>query len=232
MKDGRTRVGLMSARIIELAGVPHILSVTRDISRRKAAEEKVESLHQELLAAYDETLAGWSRALNLRDPNTGIHSERVVELTLRLAEAAGIPEEDLVHVRRGVLLHDIGKMGVPDSILLKPGPLTDEEWEVMRHHPVLAEQLLSTIPFLEQTIDIPYCHHERWDGAGYPRGLKRDQIPLAARVFMIVDNYDALLSERTYRPAWEHDEVIGYIRQQAGRVFDPELVKLFLQIVE
>ncbi len=124
--------------------------------------------------------------MNLRDPNTGIHSKRVVELTLRLAEAAGIPEEDLVHVRRGVLLHDIGKMGVPDSILLKPGPLTDEEWEVMRHHPVLAEQLLSTIPFLEKAIEIPYCHHERWDGAGDPRGLKRDQIPLAARVFMIV----------------------------------------------
>jgi len=137
-----------------------------------------------------------------------------------------------VHVRRGVLLHDIGKMGIPDSILLKPGSLTDEEWEIMRQHPVLAQQMLSAIPFLERAVDIPYCHHERWDGTGYPQGLKMDEIPLAARAFMIVDNYDALLSERTYRPAWAHDEVIGYLRQQANRIFDPELVELFLQIIE
>ena len=230
MKDGQTRVGLMSARIIELGDVPHILSVTRDISLRKAAEEKIEDLNQELLTAYDETLAGWSQALNLRDPNTDTHSQRVVDLTLKLGRAVGIPDEELVHVRRGVLLHDIGKMGVPDNILLKPGPLTEQEWAIMHQHPTFAHQMLSAIPFLANAIDIPYCHHERWDGTGYPRRMQGDEIPLAARVFTVIDNYDALLSERTYRPAWDHDEVLAYIQEQAGKVFDPEIARIFLKM--
>jgi len=184
----------------------------------------------DLALAYDATLEGWSRALDLRDRETEGHSQRVAEMTLRLARTMGVPEADLVHIRRGALLHDIGKMAVPDSILLKPGPLTDQEWEVMRRHPTYAYELLSPIAYLRAALDIPYCHHERWDGTGYPRGLKGEQIPLAARIFAVADVWDALRSDRPYRPAWSDERARQHIRDQASTHFDPLVVKTFLQM--
>ncbi|MEW6718147.1 MAG: GAF domain-containing protein [Chloroflexota bacterium] len=185
----------------------------------------------ELALAYDNTLEGWARALELRDRETEGHTRRVVEMTLRLSRAMGISNEEIAHIRRGILLHDIGKMGVPDSILLKPGPLTDEEWEIMHRHPVHAYEMLSAISFLRPALDIPYCHHEKWDGSGYPRGLKGEQIPLPARVFAIVDVWDALNSDRPYRKAWPNKEVIEYIREQSGKHFDPNIVEVFLELL-
>jgi PAS domain S-box-containing protein len=183
----------------------------------------------ELTRAYEETIEGWSRALDLRDKETEGHTRRVTEMTLRLARRMGISDGDLVHIRRGALLHDIGKMGVPDSILLKPGPLTKEEWATMRLHPGLAYNMLSPIDHLRLALDIPYCHHEKWDGTGYPRGLKGEEIPLAARLFAVVDVWDALRSDRPYRPAWSKEEAIAFIHSETGSHFDPEVAKLFLE---
>ncbi len=185
-----------------------------------------------LAAAYDSTLEGWSRALDLRDEETEGHTQRVVALTLQLARALGIPESELIHVRRGALLHDIGKMGIPDAILLKPSALTEAEWHVMRQHPVYAYQLLAPISYLHLALDIPYCHHERWDGTGYPRGLKGDAIPLVARLFAVVDVWDALRSNRPYRQAWTQDQVRAYLREQSGKQFDPQVVQAFLTMVD
>lgn len=187
--------------------------------------------NQDLLMAYEFTLEGWAKALELRDAETQGHTQRVTDMTLRLARAMGVSEEHMVHIRRGTLLHDIGKMGIPDSILLKPGPLTDEEWEVMRQHPVYAHQLLSHIPYLRSAVDIPYCHHEKWDGTGYPRGLKGQQIPLAARIFAAVDVWDALSADRPYRDAWPEEEVRAYIQEQSGQHFDPAVVEAFLKLI-
>jgi HD-GYP domain-containing protein (c-di-GMP phosphodiesterase class II) len=186
----------------------------------------------ELTLAYDRTLEGWSHALELRDEETEGHAHRVVEKTVQLALAMGMHESELVHVRRGALLHDIGKMGVPDVILHKRGPLTEEEWEVMRRHPTDAFELLSRIPYLKTALDIPYRHHERWDGSGYPDGLQGEEIPLAARIFAVVDVWDALLSERPYRHAWPEAEVIAYLRDNAGRQFDPTVVEMFLRLLD
>ena len=153
-------------------------------------------------------------------------------MTLRLARALGMKEEELVHVRRGALLHDIGKMGVPDGILLKPGSLTPEEWEIMRRHPQYAYEMLSPIAYLRLALDIPYCHHEKWDGTGYPRGLKGEQIPLAARIFAVVDVWDALGSDRPYRPAWPPEKLYAYLKEEAGKHFDPRVVEVFLKILK
>ncbi|HCS41207.1 MAG TPA: hypothetical protein DIW44_16740 [Anaerolineaceae bacterium] len=182
----------------------------------------------ELTQAYDSTIHGWSRALDLRDNETEGHTQRVTELTTTLGRQFGLSEEELIHVRRGALLHDIGKMGVPDGILLKPGPLTDEEWVVMRKHTTYAYELLSPIDFLRPAIDIPYCHHEKWDGTGYPRGLKGDQIPFAARIFAVVDVWDALTSDRPYRAAWPEEKTLDHIRSLSGTHFDPQIVKICL----
>ena len=186
----------------------------------------------ELVMAYDATIQGWSQALDLRDRETQGHTERVTEMAVRLARAVGISEAEIVHVRRGALLHDIGKMGVPDAVLLKPDKLTDDEWQVMRKHPELAFQMLSPIAYLRPALDIPYCHHEKWDGTGYPRGLRGDQIPLAARAFAVVDVWDALRSDRPYRPAWTEEKALEYVRSQAGTHFDPKVVEVFLQMIE
>jgi len=194
--------------------------------------EDLQHSNLELSRAYDTTLEGWSRALDLRDSETEGHSERVTELALRLAREAGLRGDDILHVRRGSLLHDIGKMGIPDSVLLKPGPLTDEEWKVMRRHPEYAHAVLSPIQYLRQAIDIPYYHHERWDGGGYPRGLRGQEIPLAARIFAIVDVWDALTSARPYRPAWSRERTGDHIRAQAGVHFDPALVDIFMPLVQ
>lgn len=185
----------------------------------------------DLAQAYDATILGWSRAMDLRDKETAGHTQRVTELTLELAKAVGMSNEELVHIRRGALLHDMGKLGVPDDILLKPGKLTDDEWAVMRKHPQYAYDMLSFIQYLRPALDIPYCHHEKWDGTGYPRGLKGEQIPLAARLFAVVDVWDALRSDRPYRPSWPQEKVLDYIRSESGTHFDPQAVALFLQLI-
>ncbi|HEX8228051.1 MAG TPA: PAS domain S-box protein [Chloroflexia bacterium] len=190
--------------------------------------EDLQRTNMELVVAYDTTLQGWSRALDLRDKETEGHTQRVTDMALRLAQGMNVAETDLLQIHRGALLHDIGKMGIPDSILLKPGPLTDEEWEIMRKHPVYAYELLSSVSFLRPALDIPYCHHEKWDGTGYPRGLKGEQIPLSARIFAVVDVYDALSSDRPYRPAWPQYKVLAHIREGAGTHFDPKVVEVFL----
>lgn len=194
--------------------------------------ENLQRSNQELIQAYDITLEGWARALELRDRETEGHTRRVTELTLRLARYMGISDNELVNIHRGVLLHDIGKMGVPDHILKKKDKLTKEEWAEMRQHPVYAYNLLSPIAFLRGALDIPYCHHEHWNGGGYPRGLKGEQIPLAARIFSVVDNWDALLSDRPYRKAWPQKKVVEYVRKNAGVIFDSRIVEIFLSMVE
>jgi putative nucleotidyltransferase with HDIG domain len=194
--------------------------------------ETLQRSNTELLVAYDATIEGWVRALDMRDKETEGHTLRVADIMLDLAREMHMSEADLVHVRRGALLHDIGKMGVPDSILLKPGPLTDEEWEIMRRHPQFAYEMLSPISYLRPAIDIPYCHHEKWDGSGYPRGLRGEEIPLAARIFAIVDVWDALLSDRPYRSAWSKKATLDYIHSQSGKHFDPNVVEAFTIWVE
>jgi len=190
--------------------------------------ENLQRSNDELAMAYDATIEGWSSALDLRDRETEGHARRVTEITVRLAKAIGVQGEELLHIRRGALLHDIGKLGIFDRILLKPGSLTAEEWMIMRKHPDYAYQLLSPIAFLKQALDIPYCHHEKWDGSGYPRGLKGEQIPLSARLFAVADVWDALISDRPYRAAWPQSQAVEYIREQAGKHFDPQVVEAFI----
>jgi HD-GYP domain-containing protein (c-di-GMP phosphodiesterase class II) len=183
-----------------------------------------------LAQAYDTTLEGWVQALELRDHETEGHTRRVVQMTVDLARALGIGEDELENVRRGALLHDIGKMGVPDSVLLKPGLLNEGEWAIMRQHPTYAYNLLEPINYLHPVLDIPYCHHERWDGSGYPRGLKENEIPLGARIFAVVDVWDGLISDRPYRKAWNSEQAMHYIQEQAGKHFDPRVVAEFMMM--
>jgi PAS domain S-box-containing protein/putative nucleotidyltransferase with HDIG domain len=193
--------------------------------------DDLQRINRELIYSYDATVEGWSRTLELRDHETEGHSMRVTEMTLRLAEKMGVSAEEQVHMRRGALLHDIGKMGVPDSILMKPGPLTSEEWRIMRKHPEYAYELLHPIPFLHPALDIPLCHHERWDGDGYPHGLRGEQIPLAARIFAVVDVWDALRFDRPYRPGWPPEQIREHIAGLSGSHFDPTVVEAFLTLI-
>ena len=186
----------------------------------------------DLIQAYDATLEGWAKAHDLRDHETVGHSKRVAEITVELAEALNVPGSDLVHIYRGALLHDIGKLAIPDSILQKPGPLDDKEWDVMRQHPALADQLLQGIEHLTPALPIPRFHHEHWDGSGYPRGLKGEEIPLAARIFAVVDVWDALRSDRPYRKAWSKERTTGYIQLRKNSQFDPAVVDRFLEIAD
>ncbi|HEY9075439.1 MAG TPA: HD domain-containing phosphohydrolase [Anaerolineaceae bacterium] len=185
--------------------------------------------NSELTLAYDSTIEGWSRVLELRDRETQGHTQRVTDMTLRLAQLLGLPDDDLIHIRRGALLHDIGKMSVPDDILHKPAPLTPDEWIIMRQHPIYAVEMLGHIPFLQRALVIPQFHHERWDGSGYPNGLKGIQIPLPARIFAVPDVFDALTSDRPYRKAWSHAQALDYLRAQSGTHFDPTIVAVFLK---
>jgi len=194
--------------------------------------ENLQRSNQELIQAYDTTLEGWARALEIRDRETEGHTRRVTELTMRLARYMGVSDNEMVNIYRGVLLHDIGKMGVPDHILKKKGKLTPEEWVEMRQHPTYAYNLLSPISFLRGVMDIPYCHHEHWDGSGYPRGLKGEQIPMTARIFAVIDNWDALLSDRPYRKAWPLERVKAYLQESAGTLLDPRIVRIFLTMIE
>lgn len=186
----------------------------------------------ELMLAYDSTLEGWVKALDLRDKETEGHTQRVTLMTIELAYAMGMSDEEMVHIRRGALLHDIGKIGIPDNILLKPGPLDADERARMEQHPGYAYDLLSPIAYLNPALDIPYCHHERWDGTGYPRGLRRHEIPLSARIFAVVDVWDSLRSNRPYRLAWPEEKVLEYIHALSGIHFDPMVVKEFLRLIE
>jgi len=192
--------------------------------------ENLQRSSSELSLAYDATIEGWSHALDLRDKETEGHTQRVSEMTVTLARSFGMSEVELAQVRWGALLHDIGKMGVPDGILLKPGPLTDEEWVVMKKHPTFAYEMLTPIRYLRLALDIPYCHHEKWDGSGYPRGLKGEQIPLVARIFAVVDVWDALISDRPYRLAWPEEKARKLIKTGAGTHFDPQVVEVFMKM--
>jgi len=193
--------------------------------------EELRSANLEMLQSYNATIQGWSAALEMRDLETEGHSQRVTKMTLEIACAMGIQGTELEHIRRGALLHDIGKMGIPDHILHKPGELTPEEWAIMRKHPSYAQDLLSFAPFLKPALDIPFFHHERWDGNGYPNGLKGESIPLSARIFAVVDVWDALLSDRPYRKAWPKEKVTEYLRQKSGSQFDPQVVEVFLKLI-
>jgi putative two-component system response regulator len=211
-----------------------LLGITRLNRYQKLLQEraKLREANEHLLAAYEETIEGLSHALDLRDKETEGHSLRVTELTIRLAQAYGLTEEEITHIRRGALLHDMGKIGVPDAILQKPAALSDEEWRVMRKHPQYVYDMLYSVQYLRPALRIPYCHHEKWDGTGYPRGLKGEQIPIAARLFAVADVWDALTSDRPYRPAWSREQALDFIREQSGSHFDPQAVELFLRLIQ
>ncbi len=233
-KDGSYVWLETSARAIvneNKAEILEIQAASRDISERKRAEEALHIAHHQLEDAYDKTIEGWIRALDLRDREIEGHTQRVTEMAVKVARAIGIPESEIAHIRRGALLHDIGKIAIPDEITKKTGPLNKWEWDEMRKHPVYAYEMLSPINYLSPAIDIPYSHHERWDGSGYPRGLKGEDIPLTARMFAIIDVWDALITDRPYRKASTQEEVISYIKTESGRLFDPRLVELFLDVL-
>jgi PAS domain S-box-containing protein len=194
--------------------------------------ENIQRSNFELTMAYDATIAGWSHAMDLRDKETEGHTQRVTEITIQLAEMMGISKQEQIQIRRGALLHDIGKLGVPDHILLKPGKLTDEEWVIMRQHPTYAYEMLRPIHYLRPALDIPYCHHEKWDGSGYPRKLKGDEIPLSARIFAVVDVWDALRSDRPYRDGWSAEKTRDYIQAESGKHFDPQVVIEFMKLLD
>ena len=211
-----------------------LIGITRLNRYHKLVQErtKLQEAHSKLLNAYEATIEGWSRAMDLRDRETEGHSQRVAELTVQMAMAMGMDPQELIHVRRGALLHDMGKLGVHDSVLHKPDKLNDEEWILMRQHPQLAYNMLQPIEYLRPTLDIPYCHHEKWDGSGYPRGLKGEAIPLAARLFAVVDVWDALTSDRPYRSAWTSENALAYIKEQSGKHFDPQIIDLFFKVIK
>lgn len=210
-----------------------LLGISRLNRYRKLLDERqnLEAVHQELLLAYDKTIEGWSRAMDLRDKETEGHSKRVTQMTLKLAEMLGIKGIELSYIQHGALLHDIGKLGIPDAILFKPSKLDEEEWALMRRHPQMAYDMLYPIEYLRPALEIPFCHHEKWDGSGYPRGLKGEEIPLAARIFAVVDVWDALTSDRPYRPAWSREETLAYIQEQSGKHFDPRVAEAFPRIL-
>ncbi len=222
-----------SARAIldcESGTLLEIQATSRDITERRNAEKALQDAHKNLQEAYDRTIEGWVRALDLRDKETEGHTQRVSELTIKVARKVGFTEENIIHIRRGALLHDIGKMAISDEILQKPGPLSEAEWDIMHRHPIIAYEMLSPISYLQPALDIPYSHHERWDGSGYPRGLKKDEIPLTARLFAVVDVWDALCSDRPYRKKLPPRDVLKYIIEKSGVLFDPSLVEVFVAI--
>lgn len=210
---------------VEPQGNDEIATLAHTFNRMVSA---MRSSNTRLMSAYESTLEGWSKALELRDQDTDGHTRRVTQMTLALAKSMGINSRKLRHIRRGAILHDIGKMGIPDSILTKPGPLSEQEWEVMRMHPVFAYEMLWPIEHLHQALPIPCCHHERWDGTGYPLGLAGEAIPLEARIFAVIDVWDALRTDRPYRKAWKEEEALEYIQSAIGTHFDPKVVKSFL----
>ncbi len=220
---GHTAVVIDNAELVE--------HLQRSKDELTIAYKSLQQSKDELTMAYNATIEGWARAMELRDAETEGHSRRVTDMTIRLAQEMGIKKEHLVHIYRGAILHDIGKMAIPDSILLKNGPLTEEERDLMGQHPIYAYQLLKPIAFLEPALKIPYYHHERWDGTGYPDGLQGTQIPLEARIFAVVDVWDALSTDRPYRKAWDQEKVFAYIQEHTGSHFDPHVVEVFCKIM-
>ncbi|GAP09723.1 protein containing PAS domain S-box [Bellilinea caldifistulae] len=247
MKYSRSRMGPLEIEMKSAAGEPLSVFLTlapypngsremiqvllRDVSQWRQVQNELVAVNLMLEQSFTDTLEGWAKALELRDYETHGHTQRVAETTVQLALEVGFCLEEVLNVRHGALLHDIGKMAISDTILLKPGPLDETEWEIMRRHPAYAEQLLRQIDYLRPAIPIPYCHHEKWDGSGYPRGLKGEQIPLEARIFAVIDVYDALRSSRPYRPEpWSEERTLEYIHKQAGTHFDPDVVRVFLKM--
>ena len=208
-----------------------LLGITQLNRYQKLIQEraKLREANAQLLSAYEATIEGWSHAMDLRDRETEGHSQRVTQLTVKMSQTLGLSNDEIMHIRRGALLHDMGKIGIPDAILHKPGTLTDEEWALMRKHPQFAYDMLFPIEYLRPALEIPYSHHEKWDGTGYPRALKGEEIPMAARMFAVVDVWDALTSDRPYRPAWSEEQALKYIREQSGKHFDPNAVDLFFK---
>lgn len=231
MKGERSLYTRIMLSPVTVQGKQLILMDIQDISAWKYISGDLIQAHLELEHSYYTTLEGWGRALELRDHETEGHTKRVTEMAVDLALAYGIGLDQIIHIRHGALLHDIGKIGIPDSILLKPAELTPDEWTVMKKHPVYAYNLLKPIHYLSKALAIPYCHHERWDGSGYPRGVKGEEIPLEARIFAVVDVWDALLSDRPYRPRWPVEKVMAYMHEQTGHHFDPRVVEVFLEIL-
>jgi putative nucleotidyltransferase with HDIG domain len=219
----------LSVAILLMASGALVWVVIRNSESNIAHIKQAEA---ELRETYDLTLRGLATALEYRDCETVGHSRRVVDLSIRLAREMGCSEAEIEQIRRGALIHDIGKVAIPDHILSKPGPLDDEERKIMERHTVYAWEMLAPISFLHEASVISYCHHEKWDGSGYPRGLKGDEIPRAARLFSVVDQWDALSSERPYRKAWPKEKIIAYVRENSGKHFDPQVVETFLRTVD
>ena len=212
------------SRLVPIANGQTLMFV-RNITREKQVS------NMEIVHAYDRTIETWSRALHLRDKETEDHTNRVTVMAVQLARKLGLSDEDLIHIKRGAMLHDIGKVAIPDGILFKPGPLTEAEWTIMKQHPLIAVEILSPVSFLSSAVDIPRSHHEKWNGNGYPDGSVGKAIPLYARIFAFADVYDALTSARPYRPAWKEKEALEYIRNQSGRHFDPSIVPVFIAMI-
>ena len=226
---GTTKYSILLPIITLLLVAPAFIWVVMGIMEKNF--ERIQESEAELRRNYDLTLEAWAKVLEYRDKETEGHSRRLVELSSRLAEALGLSAEEITHLRRGALLHDIGKLAIPDDILLKPGALNDPERKMLEKHPIYAKQMLAQVSFLRPSIEVAYSHHERWDGLGYPEGLKSEEIPLSARIFAVVDQWDALTSDRPYRKAWTREKVIAYIQDNAGKIYDPQIVNVFLTII-
>jgi PAS domain S-box-containing protein/putative nucleotidyltransferase with HDIG domain len=219
------------AGMIEWNHAAHYQMVIHDISERKRSEEQLAQAYSELEVSLEETIEGWARALELKDQETGAHNRRVADWTMKMATWLGFDETRIKQIRRGAYLHDIGKIGIPDSVLLKPGPLTPEEWVIMRRHTEYGARMISAISYLKSATAIPLCHHENWDGSGYPKGLKGEDIPLEARIFTFFDVFDAITSNRVYNRAESKEVAIEFIRSQSGIKFDPRLVEFFVEMM-
>jgi hypothetical protein len=234
--QGAIHPTISTTRISDLLPLVILVLVTGFIIRvivinMESDLEKAKLSEAEMRKSYDQTLKAWAKVLEYRDRETEGHSRRLVELSTRLSRALGLGEDDIIHMRYGALMHDIGKLAIPDQILLKPDKLDKDEKEIVRKHPALAKQMLSEIPFLQPAVSIAYYHHERWDGQGYPEGLSGEAIPLYARIFTVVDNWDALRSDRPYRPAWPYEAAIAYLQANRGIIFDPHILDVFLQLI-
>jgi len=227
--DNRLHIGAFDKPDLEL--LSSLASSAAVAIENAALYEGLEQSKIQIETAYDTTLEGWAKALELRDQVTEGHTRRVTEMTVKLAKMIGINGDELPNIRRGSVLHDIGKMAIPDSILLKPGPLTDDEFEIMKKHPLYAYEMLYPIEFLRPALDIPYYHHERWDGKGYPSQLKEVQIPISARIFAVVDVWDALHSNRPYRQEWPKQQIIDYLLEHTGSHFDPYVLDIFIKFL-
>jgi len=227
---GVTDIYDLATVVILVFGMSVILWIMIDNNNKNL--QRIKNDDKTLRVSYELTLEGLAKALEYRDLETQNHSSRVVEMSVRLALAMGLNNDEIANIKRGAILHDIGKLAIPDSILKKPEMLTDEEWVIMKTHPTKALEILENIPFLKPALDIPYCHHENWDGTGYPRGISGEQIPLSARIFMIIDQWEALTDDRVYRKAWPYEKVIQHIKDNTNKLYDPQIANTFLNLLK